>query len=308
MTYSLSQPSSAALGAGARVFLLSAALTAFSLVSTALSGEIRHESFPSKLLDRSYSYTVYLPTGYATTCRRYPVVYLLHGASGDENDWPVKGEIGPTLDRLIASGRLPPLVAIMPGDKGMWWTDANGTKAQSVLIGEMLPEAEARYRVYAGRDGRAFAGLSAGGFATVRLAFTRPDLFVAGAALSPAVYTPVPPANSSAIKDRPFQKNGVFDTETWKSLNWPSLIDGYRAQPLKVALYVNSGDHDRFDIAYHAADLYRQLFHHQPNDTEFRVVSGDHEWRVWRDTIGDALSFVMPRLTRPTDLPTDACR
>jgi S-formylglutathione hydrolase FrmB len=48
-----------------------------------------------------------------------------------------------------------------------------------------------------------------------------------------------------------------------------------------VPIYINSGDHDTFDISYHAAVLYQTLREHQPNAVEFRLVDGDHEWQVW---------------------------
>ena len=66
-----------------------------------------------------------------------------------------------------------------------------------------------------------------------------------------------------------------------------------------VSLYINLGDHDTFGIALQAAMLYDKLRLHQPNDIEPRVVGGDHERMVWRDTLGDALQFMNLRITGP---------
>lgn len=280
-------------------FITSSLLIAAAISATATAGTVLHESLASASLGRDYRFTVYLPDGYEGSALRYPVLYLLHGANGDENDWLVKGKVQATLDRLIAEKRIQPLIVVMPGHKSMWWVDGNAEPAETVLLKELLPTVESRFRTIAERQGRAFAGLSAGGYATIRLMLTRPELFVAGAALSPAIYEPNPPSNSSAIKDPPFQKDGHFDSATWQRLNWRPLWAGYAAQKLVVPLYINSGDRDRFAIPVHAAVFHQMLLAHQPGQTVLRVVDGDHEWVVWENTIGDALQYVMKFVATP---------
>lgn len=287
--------------------LSASCLWALIAITGARASTILHESLASPTLGRDYLFTVYLPDGYETSGLVYPVVYLLHGAKGDENDWLTKGKAQQTLDRLIRKKRIQPVIAVMPGHKGMWWTDANAERAETVLLKELLPAVETRFRAWQGRDGRAFIGLSAGGYATIRLALRYPDLFAAGAALSPAIYEPEPPANSSAVTDPPFQKNGHFDHETWLRLNWRNYFDAYTAQPQRVALYINSGDRDRFDIAYHAAAFHRALRAHQPDKTVFRVIDGDHEWPVWEHSLGDALTYALRYIHTPSP-PSDATR
>lgn len=286
---------------------LALASVGMALAVGAAAGAVRTESLPSPTLGRDYRFTVYLPDGYADSCRRYPVVYLLHGSAGDEFDWLAKGKVEATLDRLIADKRIPPVIVVMPGHKGMWWVDGNAEKAETVLLKELLPEVEQRFRTIAERAGRAVAGLSAGGYGTIRLAFTHPELFAAGAALSPAIYEPMPPASSAAMTDPAFQKDGAFDPAMWQRLHWRALFDHYKAQPLTVPLYVNSGDRDRFDIAYHAAVFARDLRGHQPGGVVFRVVGGDHEWPVWAGTVGDALEYTLGFVSPPREpAPGDA--
>lgn len=258
--------------------------------------DVRRETLASKLLGREYAFSVYKPPGYAPEKGPYPVVLLLHGANGDENDWPVKGNVGHTLDALINTRRLQPMVVVMPGHKQMWWVDGNLEPAESVLFQELLPTIEQRYAVMRTREGRAIAGLSAGGHAAIRQALKRPQMFAAIAALSPAIYDPEPPANSSAWKDQQWFKNGRFDKQTWDRLNWMPLWDAYVAQPLRVPMYINTGDHDRFDIAMPAVSFYMKVRRLQPGKAEFRVVDGDHEWPVWADTIDDALIYLGQQL------------
>lgn len=271
----------------------------FCLVSSAFAhaGDVFTETFRSAAIGRDYKYTVYLPDGYQKDNRRYPVLYLLHGAGGDENEWLFKGGARETLDALIARRVIKPMIVVMPGHTAAWWVDGAKEKGETALMKEVMPHAEGKYRIDAVRGNRLIAGLSAGGYGTLNLAFKYPNMFAAAAILSPAIYDPVPPGHSSGVRQPPFQKDGKFDADLWKSLNYPVHIEAYKKSGVIVPLYINSGDHDTFGIALQAAMLYEKLRLHQPQALEFRVVDGDHEWAVWRDTLGDALQFMNARIT-----------
>ena len=205
----------------------------------------------------------------------------------------------PTLNELIAEGDVPPMIVVMPGGANNWWADGNDEPMQTAFFEDLIPHVEATYRTIPEREGRMLAGLSAGGFGTVNYVLQHPEMFVSAAALSPAVYVPTPPSHSSAHRSEVFQTEGEFDQEVWDSLNWPSFIDGYLGQDIVVPIYINSGDHDTFDIAYHAAVLYQRLREHQPEMVEFRVVDGDHEWKVWDETVGDAIDYMTDFVSWP---------
>lgn len=275
-------------------------LLIFLLVAApGLGGTLTRHSFVSETLNRDYAYTVYLPDDYLISGVRYPILYLLHGSSGSEMSWPNSGKIKSTVDRLIDEGAIDPLIILMPGHNESWWADGNDEPAQTALLNDLFPYVENKYRTLGRREGRAVAGLSAGGFGTVNLILQFPEMFAAGAALSPAVYTPVPPSHSSAYRHKVFQTEGELDAQTWARLNWPAFINSYKSKGIKVPLYINSGDHDTFDIAYHAAYFYQAMREHQPDDVEYRVVDGDHQWPVWQNTIGDALQFIDGHLWGP---------
>lgn len=265
----------------------------------AIASTISHHSFPSETLGRDYAYNVYLPDGYETSGFTYPTLYLLHGSFGNENDWPVKGELQATADRLIAEGSIPPAVIVMPGSLS-WWVDGYNEKAETAFFSDLIPHIEATWRVIPEREGRLVAGLSAGGYGTVNFVLEHPEVFAAGAALSPASYVPQPPSHSSGNRHPAYLKaDGTYDPEMWEKLNYPQYIDDYKAQDLVVPLYINSGDHDTFDIAYHAAVLYQALREHQPDAVEFRVVDGDHEWPVWIETLPEAMTYIFRYASRP---------
>ena len=265
---------------------------ALMVAATAFAGDVVLETFRSEALGRDYKYTVYLPDSYKKDDKKYPILYLLHGAGGDENEWLAKGGLRETMDAMIARRLIKPMVVIMPGHTAAWWVDGAKEKGETALIKEVMPHAEAKYRIDAVRSNRLIAGLSAGGFGALNLIMKYPQMFAASALLSPAVYDPVPPGHSSAIRQPPFQKDAKFDVDLWKSLNYVSHIEGYKKSGVIVPLYINTGDHDTFSIAFHAATLFERLRLHQPEAIELRVVNGDHEWMVWRDTLADALQFM----------------
>lgn len=264
------------------------------LVSIAVqASEIRSDSVSSTALGRPYRFTVYLPDGYpAKGAGRYPVIYLLHGANGDENEWLEKGHLREAMDRLLAERKVAPMVVVMPGHNAGWWVNGAAEKGETALLTELVPAVEERYCVRTDRGGRMFAGDSAGGYAVTRMAFKYPELFVAGAALSPAIYREGPPATSSARKQAQFQKDGSYDDATWRSLNYPRYVEQYRNQPLRVPLYINSGDHDKFGIVAEAKALYEIVDAVQPGKNQLVIVPGDHEWPVWASTIAEAVQFM----------------
>ena len=272
------------------------ALLALAFTATAFAGEVFLETFPSQALGRDYKYTVYLPDSYQKDDKKYPILYLLHGAGGDENEWLAKGGLRETMDAMIARKLIKPMVVIMPGHTAAWWVDGAKEKGETALVKEVMPHAEAKYRIDAMRSNRLIAGLSAGGFGALNLIMKYPQMFAASAILSPAVYDPVPPSHSSGVRQPPFQKDGKFDAELWKSLNYVSHIEAYKKSGVIVPLYINTGDHDTFSIAFHAATLFERLRFHQPDAIELRIVNGDHEWMVWRDTLADALQFMTVRI------------
>jgi enterochelin esterase-like enzyme len=278
-------------------WVLSFAVLAFT--ATAFAGEVFLESFRSEALGRDYKYTVYLPDSYQKDDKKYPILYLLHGAGGDENEWLTKGGLRETMDAMIARKLIKPMVVVMPGHTAAWWVDGAKEKGETALVKEVMPHAEAKYRIDAVRSNRLIAGLSAGGFGALNLIMKYPQMFAASAILSPAVYDPVPPSHSAGVRQPPFQKDGKFDAALWKSLNYVSHIEGYKKSGVVVPLYINTGDHDTFSIAFHAATLFERLRLHQPDAIELRIVNGDHEWMVWRDTLADALQFMTVRIAGP---------
>jgi enterochelin esterase family protein len=77
-------------------------------------GVVQIHWYHSKSLETERRLHVYTPPGYERGSRRYPVIYLLHGAGGDDGVWVALGRVNLILDNLIAEGRLAPVVVVMP--------------------------------------------------------------------------------------------------------------------------------------------------------------------------------------------------
>ncbi len=265
---------------------------AILLTGPAWAGELVADSFNSPALGRDYRMRIYLPDGYKEKPGYYPVIYLLHGASGDENDWPAKGGATQTLDGLIARGLIRPSVVVMPGNGPSWWVNGAVEKAETALMDELMPYVEGKYKVSRERSHRLIGGLSMGGYGALNLAIKYPDRFCGAAVISPAIYDPLPPETSAARRTAQFVRNGQFDPELWKSLNYPAHLEGYRKAAQKVPMWIVAGDHDKLGIALMSAQLFSRLLPVQPKQIELRIVDGDHEWMVFRDALPDALHYV----------------
>jgi enterochelin esterase-like enzyme len=275
------------------LMLLMTALLLPLLQAFAFAGTITQHTMPSTVLSRDLAYSLYTPDAYADSQQNFAVLYLLHGAAGNETSWAMSGNIEATADALIASGAIPPMLIVMPADPNFWWADSHLEASQTALITELIPHIDGTLRTQSHRGGRLIAGYSAGGFGTANAALRFPELFAAAAPLSPAVYDPVPPLSSSATRIEIFQLDGQFNADLWRFMNWVSVFDSYKSKGIIVPFYINSGDHDRFDVAYHAAGFYQQLRQHQPDQVELRIFDGDHDFAAWGGSVDDAMTYMV---------------
>lgn len=274
---------------------------ALTLVSVAfalpvLAGIVVAREFKSAVLGRSWNYAMYLPTGYDASNLRYPALYLLHGNGGNLYQWVNQGRIQQTADALIASGDIPPTVIVMPDAGTSWFVDRK-EKMETAVVTDLIPDVERSFRVLRSREGRLVGGLSMGAYGAMRFALKYPEMFAAAALLSPAIYNPEPPEDSSARSVGVFGAP-IYDASIWKSFNYPALWEGYLAKKIPVPMYINSGDDDDFFIELEAVQFY-ELLRKNKQPAELRIVNGAHAWPVWESTIGDALKYIFRYSARP---------
>ena len=151
-------------------------------------GQVRSVHYYSDITKAWRRAFIYTPPGYDDSIsKRYPVLYLQHGAGEDETGWSAQGKMDFILDNLIAEKRAVPMLVVM--DRG-YATDptrpvttqaAPGSRTMSnnvfpeVLVREIIPMVEKNFRALTDRDHRAMAGLSMGGFQTFQTTMTNLD-------------------------------------------------------------------------------------------------------------------------------------
>jgi enterochelin esterase-like enzyme len=120
---------------------------------------------------------VYLPPGFTTTAR-YPVVYLLHGMPGDPTEYLAGTDLAGWADAAIASGSVPPFIAVLPaaGRDAHYNGEWAGTQS-AALVQRIVPWIDTHLPTIATPKGRVIAGLSAGGYGAVDIALRHPGLF-----------------------------------------------------------------------------------------------------------------------------------
>jgi S-formylglutathione hydrolase FrmB len=274
--------------------LPSCRLATASLALPASAGEVVSDVLKSAALGgMDLRMNVYLPDGYRDSNTRYPVVDLLHGASGDEHDRTRLGGVAVTLDALIKRGLMRPSIALMPSiGPQSWVADGAVYKMETALIDELRPHVESRDKASGARADRGSAGLSMGADGALNLALKQPAKFCAAGIIGPTIDDPLPPDTSAARRAPQLMRDGEFDPELCKQLNYPSHIDKYAQQAQRVPMWIVSVDHDALGIAVMSANLYWRVLKMQPRQAELRIVDGDHEWAVFRDALPDALQYV----------------
>jgi len=147
---------------------------------------------------------VYLPADYYETDRRYPVLYLLHGARGYETSWIRKGEVYQTADSLWAAGKAVPCIIVMPNVnqyndeadyEGGRFKDAYESIlevdgiVESAFMHDVVHLVDSLYRTQADQSHRAIAGLSIGAYQSIFLGANHPESFGYICAMSPYMWS-----------------------------------------------------------------------------------------------------------------------
>jgi enterochelin esterase family protein len=145
-------------------------------------GSIAEVTYYSTSLSAFRRMHVYTPPGYETTSRKFPVLYLLHGAGDSDDSWSTVGRAGFILDNLIAARSAKPMIVVMPaghtrGPQGNTLS-ATGTDAfVGDFVTDVMPYVQSRYRVQTDRASTAIAGLSMGGSQTLNIAIANLEKF-----------------------------------------------------------------------------------------------------------------------------------
>lgn len=270
-----------------RLLVFVACFTALVVSADAQQGRVLEgRTFHSDVLDREWAYTIYLPPGYDSSERAYPVFYLLHGLGGNHTGFVRSGSADMIADSLIAAAAIPPVILVMPDGSRSFWLDSDPVTGfgavETALLQDLIPHVDEKYRTISTRGARMIAGTSMGGYGALRLAFRHPDLFGAVAALYPSIWRSFP-AGPPAGDEPPSPAFGVpFDPARWEAETpWAFVPDlSAKAETVRLHVYLLAGDDDPFhQLLDGMMDLYLTL-RDAGVSAELRIVDGGHGGEV----------------------------
>jgi S-formylglutathione hydrolase len=245
-------------------------------------------TFFSTALNRKMPYRVFLPVKLAPG-QRLPVIYLLHGGGGNFRDWSDYSDVA----GYAAHG----LILVMPEGNTSYYTNAAlkpEDKYEDFLVNDLASDVETRFPVAKGRTNRAIIGVSMGGYEAVKLALSRPELFVFAGAISPAIDVP---SRHFALRrvEQSWRFRTIFGPDGSRSrrLSDPFFLV-QSSDPAKTPyLYLTSGEQEPLlepNIRF-ASRLHARHFSY-----EFHTKPGGHDWAQWDVQMPDCFVALLQHL------------
>jgi enterochelin esterase-like enzyme len=185
-------------------------------------GEVTAVQYDSRSLGTHRQMRVYTPPGYSAS-RKFPVLYLLHGIGGNDQEWTRSCHADNVIDNLLADGLIQPMIVVFPngnssvtadaaagGQRGGMGAGGRGdfsswdTPFENDLLKDIIPYVESHYSVYTDRDHRALAGLSMGGGQTLNIGLAHVETFawVGGFSSAPNTRAPAELVPDPAVPKR----------------------------------------------------------------------------------------------------------
>ncbi|WP_051041039.1 alpha/beta hydrolase-fold protein [Fibrisoma limi] len=244
----------------------------FHLLKAVPHGSVREHWYQSNITSKWRRAFVYTPPGYdENPKKRYPILYLLHGAGENERGWSLQGHMSAILDNLIAEKKATPMIVVMDNGYALVPNEApantpgdmvkRAATLEQVYLKEIIPTMETAYRTLPGRENRAMAGLSMGGLQTMLIGMKHVDLFSHYGFFSGAIF-------GDMLADPKTAFNGAFADA--KAFN----------NKVKVLWFGAGSEEKRF--VEMAADACKKLGDLGIKSTYYESPGTYHEWHTWR--------------------------
>ncbi len=254
-------------------FLLTAGIARAATVDTI--------SIYSNSMQRSIKTVVIRPSSYGDNTKRFPVVYLLHGAFGSYSNWILKV---PHIQKLADEYQM--MIVCPDGGYTSWYFDSpvDSSFRFETFVGMEVPAyIDANYRTIADRKGRAITGLSMGGHGGIFLGFRHADLYSACGSTSGALHVTV-------ITNRYDVEKRLGDTainrKYWNDWSVLNVVEHYPKDSL--AIIIDCGTEDRvlpMNKAVHEKMMKLKIPH------DYTERPGEHNWAYWNTSIDYQLLF-----------------
>ena len=252
------------------------ATPAFYDVKPVPHGTVEMRYYPSKSTGTTRRAFVYTPPSYERSNARLPVLYLLHGADGDESVWTQFGRANLILDNLIAEKKAAPMIVVMPFAYAYpWHAGVPGQKQREDfakdLLTDLIPFVQSNYRASTDRDQRALAGLSMGGGLTLAIGPRHLDMFSRLAVFSSS-------AGQNPEKSLADVAANAKNVNAQVKLFWLGVgtEDGALAGTKRTSDFLNSAGIKHV----------------------YKTAPGAHTWIVWRKFLNEVAPQIFP-VARP---------
>jgi len=277
--------------ASASFVLLALASAAALGADEAQAGVLSHNTqtvhFFSPSLNQDRAFNLILPSDYDTSASRYPVLYLLHGYTGNNTDWTLKTNLSAYAARYR-------LIIVMPDGSNGWYVNSASDpkqKFEDQIIKDLMPYVEAHYRTIPLRRARAIAGLSMGGYGAAFLGLKHYEMFAAIGSLSGALgisrpQIPAPRPNASENERKAFEEIGTHfgaaGSKDRAERDPFELVTKVPASQMPMLYFAEGGEDFLIDSNHEFVALLAKL----KIPYEYREVSvREHTWDFWDEQI-----------------------
>ena len=273
---------------------LAAGLWVLAFAAAPARGEVRAATFHAPSLGQDVRYVVDLPPSYAASGeKRYPVVYALHGLFEGEGFWERRG-LAAILARLREQGAVKDFLVVAVDGANSFFVNGRLGAYQDLVTRDIVAEVESRYPVVPGRAGRALLGVSMGGYAALRIAFTEPGRFEAVATHSAMLLETIPSPTDGAGRWQMSALEAAFgspiDQGLWAAADPLALVD--RMEKAEApALYSDCGTSDRYGLAAGHQRLDQKLTARGVRHT-IELRPGDHGYEFVKSRLETSLLFL----------------
>ncbi|WP_425636600.1 alpha/beta hydrolase [Algoriphagus yeomjeoni] len=252
----------------------------FCIISFTALASVDTVATYSASMQKEIKAVVITPSGYSQS-KDYPVVYLLHGYSGNYRSWIQQA---PLLETYADQYDL--IIVTPDGNFGSWYWDSpevEGSKYETYVGKELVEFIDKEYSTIASREGRAITGLSMGGHGALYLALRHQDTYGTAGSLSGGVDISPFPENWEMKK---YLGTKAANPERWEE--YSVFYQSNRLIPNKQKLIISCGTEDFFyevNVKLHEKLTYNNIPH------TFIIGPGGHTWDYWRDAVQYQLLF-----------------
>lgn len=270
-----------------RKTVLSLFLFLLSLSSLALaqSSVAKYEDFylQSDLMGRKMPYRVIYPKDYfESKDKRYAVIYLLHGLSGNYKNWTERTDV------LRYALEYDFLIVTVEGENG-WYVDSSvkpNSFYESYIVKELIPEIDKKFRTVADRRYRIIAGLSMGGYGAIKFGLKYPDKFAIVGSFSGALAATSINEKKTLewIAKSLLDAFGEMGSETRKANDIFQIVQNLSEEKIKALpfIYLDCGTED---FLFKDNQEFARLLAEKKIRHEYRQLPGAHTWSYWNSQL-----------------------